>query len=115
MKSTAMAIGESFRHNGFNIYAAKTKTIRDTMVNNVASDNVITPVGSSLLLVLGFALSIFLSMILLSPNAPDLAPTIAMVIHTICLSEGIPPAAIIAPVNANGRAKMECENLIILR
>jgi hypothetical protein len=33
----------------------------------------------------------------------------------MCLGAGIPPAANSAPVNANGRAKTECENFIRLK
>jgi len=34
-------------------------------------------------------------------------------IQNICFADGIPDAAIRAAVNANGRAKIEWENLII--
>jgi hypothetical protein len=52
-------------------------------------------------------------MVLFKPMAADLAPTMAMTIQKICLGEGIPEAAMKAPVKAKGRAKTECENLII--
>jgi hypothetical protein len=54
-------------------------------------------------------------MILFNPMAPERAPTMAMVIQRTWLKEGIPEAAISAEVKANGRAKIEWENLIILR
>ncbi|GAB4409242.1 MAG: hypothetical protein OHK0032_04800 [Thermodesulfovibrionales bacterium] len=95
--------------------AAKTKTMKETDTNNTASLILIFPDGISRSFVLGFAKSIFLSIILLRPIAPDLALTIATIIQNICLMGGMPDAAIMAPVKAKGRAKMEWENLIILR
>src|SRR3989339_1081005 len=107
MKSTAIARGESFRQRGLSIYAAKIRTANEITANKIALYGFILPDGSSRFAVLGFAASIFLSIILFKPIAPDRAATIATTIQNICFAEGIPEAARSAPVNANGSAKIE--------
>ena len=47
--------------------------------------------------------------------AAERAPTMATTIQMSCRAVGNPPAANIAPHNANGSAKMECSHLIISR
>ena len=76
---------------------------------------VTSPRGSARVLVRGFSASMSRSAQRLKPIAADLAPTMATTIQKACRSEGSPPSASNAPVNANGRAKMVCSNLIISR
>ena len=84
-------------------------------MKNIASRTWIFPDGISRALVRGLRASIFLSIILFKPMAPDRAPTMATDIHNILVKEGIPFAASSAPTKANGRAKTECEIFIMRR
>lgn len=84
-------------------------------VKTMAAQGLILPDGISRLHVRGLRASIFASIILLSPMAPERAPTIARVIHHICSNEGNPDAASTAAMNANGKANTECAILIMFR
>lgn len=114
-KITKIAKGESLKHSGFNIHAENIKITRHKIVNRIASQSLIFPVGISLFAVLGLRASIFLSIILLKPKAAALAVTIAKIIQNIFSNSGIPPAASMAPVKAKGRANTLCSIFIIFK
>ena len=73
------------------------------------------PWGSARSRVRGLAASRRRSAIRFIPMAPLRAPTIATRIHQSFSAEGILPAARIAPIKANGSAKIVWENRIISR
>src|SRR5208283_226202 len=110
-----IAKGHNFRQSGLRQYAATMSTAKEIAMKITASLTFMLPDGISLLRVLGFPASIFRSTTLFIPIAPDRAPTIAIAIHTICLTGGMPDAARSAAVNAKGRAKTEWAILIIFR
>ncbi len=83
VKRTKRTKGATLKHNGLSSYAASSKNANEITVKINASHVFITPLGSSLFCVLGFSASIFRSIILFIPIAPDLPPTIATVIQNI--------------------------------
>ena len=101
------------KQSSFSIYAAKKKITKDTMIKITVWTGAIRPVGIALSFVRGFKASILQSISLFKNMAAERAPTIATIIQRILSNDGIPLADSIAPINANGRAKRVCENLII--
>lgn len=83
------------------------------MVNSAANLIERVPRGSARSRVLGFDLSKWKSAIRLKVMAALLAPTIAARIQNACQSVGKPFRASNAPINAKGRAKSVCSNLIM--
>lgn len=108
-----VAIGASLKQSSFSIYAARKKTIKDTMIKITVWTGVIRPVGIALSFVRGFKASILQSISLFKNMAAERAPTIATIIQRILSNEGIPLADSIAPIKANGRANRVWENFII--
>ena len=83
------------------------------MVKMTANCTDRVPRGRARPLVRGFNLSKRASAILLKAMAALRAPTIAATIQPICHQDGKPFCASNAPINAKGRAKTVCSNLII--
>ena len=82
-------------------------------VNRMANRIERVPRGNARSRVLGFNLSKCRSAIRLKVIAALLAPTMAATIQNVCQSVGKPFDASNAPMNAKGRAKSVCSNLII--
>jgi hypothetical protein len=93
--------------------AATTNAAADSATNAHTSRRDRSPAGSSRPAVRGFRASSSWSARRLKPMAALRAPTMATRIQTTCRREGAPPAARTAAAMAKGRAKTECESLII--
>ena len=93
--------------------AAATRAAAERATNAQTSRRVRRPDGSSRAAVRGLRASSSWSASRLKPMAALRAPTMATRIHSTCRGGGAPPAARNAAARANGRAKTECESLII--
>src|SRR6266567_7826334 len=109
----ASATGERMSVKRFNIAAVRKKMLALKMVNAQTKPTDRTPLGIARILVRGLRVSYSRSAMRLKDIAVDRAPTIAMVIQTICQGVGIPRAANTAPRKANGSANSVCSILII--
>jgi hypothetical protein len=104
----ASAIGDSARHSGDNLDAAKTNTADVTSTNIVASGFDSMPLGISRIAVRGLRPSIFASTRRLNAIAALRALTMHTTIQSTCHHEnGCSRHASSAPVRANGNANTE--------
>src|ERR1019366_2521663 len=112
-KITARSNGASSNVNRFSWAAASRNSSDATRVNPPTNSRERSPAGIARILVRGFSASSAASAHLLKAMPADLANTIHAMIQNTFPSGGQPFAASMAPVRANGSAKMECSHLII--
>src|SRR4051812_43992726 len=106
-------MGDRYSVSRFNSNAPNTNTAQEITTNKTTNVFESEPAGSARILVRGFAASICRSATRLNAIAADRAETMHTTIQITCHFVGHPPAASIAPLSANGSAKMECSHLII--
>ena len=92
-----MCSSDLLKQRGFNIHEEKTRRASDINVISHTEVPVIFPEGRSLSFVLGFLVSISLSMMRFRDIPAVLAPNMARVTHSHTEKEGIFPAATITP------------------
>src|SRR5215470_16167181 len=89
------------------------KMAQATRTKVVTKAGLSVPDGRARVWVRGLAASMAASATRLKAIAAERAEIMAITIHASWRSDGKPPAANIAPHNANGSAKTECSHLII--
>src|SRR5215467_9672711 len=114
-RTITRASGERYNVSRFSCDAARTKTAQAPATNNNTNFCDKIPSGMARVEVRGLAASISASARRLKAIDADLAEIIHTRIHPSCVAVGNPPAASMAPHNANGSAKTECSHLIISR
>src|SRR5262245_35961425 len=113
-ESRIASIGkDKYKHNGFTCQAEKTKSADIAIVKRAAKRIERSPLGRARSLVRGFNLSYCRSAIRLKAIAALRAPTIAARIQPVCPMVGSPLRASSTAMNAKGKAKTVCSNLIM--